>query len=286
MTATTFIGHFLGPDTHANRPAVTGLPNGTIYVCTTHQKLERVVSGAWADYASLGIPAAGTGIVATDPIWDGKGDLAAGTGADTAAKLTVGADGQVLTADSTQTAGMKWAAAGGSSGALTLLSSTTLGSAGTFDISSISGAYSDLIIQLIARDTSTGGSTIPVLRFNNDSGANYHENRTTTTGTSAPSTGETISGTSLAPGRFPGSTASANLFGVSEIIVAGYASTAFLKTVSVRGGTLVSLTSGGTNSYYGIGVWNSTAAINRVTITGNAAANLAAGSQLRIYGRS
>lgn len=58
MTATTFIGHFLGPDTHSNRPSASGLPNGTLYVCTTHGKLERVVSGAWADYATLGGPAA------------------------------------------------------------------------------------------------------------------------------------------------------------------------------------------------------------------------------------
>src|SRR3954469_5125836 len=54
MPATTFIGHFLGPDTHANRPAAAGLPNGTLYVCTTDHKIERVVAGAWADYATLG----------------------------------------------------------------------------------------------------------------------------------------------------------------------------------------------------------------------------------------
>jgi hypothetical protein len=112
MPATTFIGHFLGPDTHANRPAATGLPNGTLYVCTTHSKIERVVSGAWVDYATLG---GGAGM-ATDTLWDTKGDLAVATGADTAAKLAVGTNGQVLTADSTQTTGVKWAtaASGGS----------------------------------------------------------------------------------------------------------------------------------------------------------------------------
>jgi hypothetical protein len=59
MPATTFIGHFLGPDTHANRPAATGVPNGTLYVCTTDNKIERVVSGAWADYATLGSTSSG-----------------------------------------------------------------------------------------------------------------------------------------------------------------------------------------------------------------------------------
>jgi hypothetical protein len=108
MTATTFIGHFLGPDVHASRPAAAGLPDGTLYVCTTHNKIERTSSGSWVDYANL----AGAG-VAADPIFDAKGDLVAASAADTAARLPVGSNGQILTADSTQTTGIKWAAAGG-----------------------------------------------------------------------------------------------------------------------------------------------------------------------------
>lgn len=45
--------------------------------------------------------------------YDAKGDLLAGTGADAFAKLTVGANNTVLTADSTQTTGVKWATPGG-----------------------------------------------------------------------------------------------------------------------------------------------------------------------------
>lgn len=40
--------------------------------------------------------------------YDAKGDLLAGTGADAFAKLTVGTNGQFLTADSTQSTGVKW----------------------------------------------------------------------------------------------------------------------------------------------------------------------------------
>jgi hypothetical protein len=42
---------------------------------------------------------------------DAKGDLVAGTGADTFDKLTVGANNTVLTADSSTATGLKWAAA-------------------------------------------------------------------------------------------------------------------------------------------------------------------------------
>jgi hypothetical protein len=48
-----------------------------------------------------------TNTVATT--FDAKGDLVAGTGADTFAKLTVGANDTVLTADSATATGLKWA---------------------------------------------------------------------------------------------------------------------------------------------------------------------------------
>lgn len=44
--------------------------------------------------------------VATDTIFDAKGDLAVGTGADTAAKLSVGAFGEVVKADSSTSTGL------------------------------------------------------------------------------------------------------------------------------------------------------------------------------------
>lgn len=49
-------------------------------------------------------------------IVDAKGDLIAATAADTPARLAVGTNGQVLTADSTAATGLAWSTVGGSSG--------------------------------------------------------------------------------------------------------------------------------------------------------------------------
>ena len=59
-------------------------------------------------------------------IVDAKGDLIGATAADTPARLAVGTNGQVLTADSTAATGLKWATA---AGGLTLVKSQTIGSA-------------------------------------------------------------------------------------------------------------------------------------------------------------
>lgn len=52
---------------------------------------------------------AGGGGVATDAIFDAKGDLPVGTGADTAAKLSVGVAGSMVVPDSTASTGLRWA---------------------------------------------------------------------------------------------------------------------------------------------------------------------------------
>lgn len=49
-------------------------------------------------------------------ILDAKGDLIVATAADTAARLAVGSDGFVLTADSAEASGLKWAAAAAGGG--------------------------------------------------------------------------------------------------------------------------------------------------------------------------
>lgn len=92
-------------------------------------------------------------------IIDAKGDLIVGTAADTPARLAVGVtNGHVLTVDSTEASGMKWAA--GAAG-MTLLSTTTLSST-TTTISSIPGGYVDLAIYGVGTTWSTGSNRLSI----------------------------------------------------------------------------------------------------------------------------
>jgi hypothetical protein len=58
-------------------------------------------------------------------IVDAKGDIIAATAADTVSRLAVGANGTVLTADSTAATGIKWATTGASGKVLQVVQATT-----------------------------------------------------------------------------------------------------------------------------------------------------------------
>ena len=92
-------------------------------------------------------------------IVDAKGDIIAATAADTVARLGVGSNDQVLTADSTTSTGLKWATP--VSGSMTLLSTTTLSGA-TVTISGISQSYKSLfmIISGVTNATANGNFTV------------------------------------------------------------------------------------------------------------------------------
>ena len=101
-----------------------------------------------------------------------KGDLVAGSATNDAAVLGVGANNTVLTADSAEATGLKWATP--SSGGMTLISTTTLTGA-SVTLSSIPQTYIDLKIY-IRQFLPATDNTLLRLRFNGDSTANRYKN--------------------------------------------------------------------------------------------------------------
>ncbi len=112
-------------------------------------------------------------------IVDAKGDIIAASAADTPARLAVGANDTVLTADSSTATGLKWATA--SSGGMTLISTTTLTGASTV-ISSIPSGYVNLQLFIVDPLPATTG-VYGRLRINGDTNNRYTaETATQTTG--------------------------------------------------------------------------------------------------------
>ncbi len=99
-----------------------------------------------------------------------KGDI---YGFDTAAdRIPVGSDGQILTADSTQALGVKWAAGGGGGAIVLLEEHTADNSSGTLSFtSSISSAFDEYQIEIVGLQTA--GSTTVGFRFSTDGGVTY-----------------------------------------------------------------------------------------------------------------
>ena len=92
-------------------------------------------------------------------IVDAKGDLIAATAADTPARLAIGTNNQVLTADSTAATGMKWASV--PSGGMTLLSTTTLSGA-SVTIGSIDQTYVNLMVLIYGVTNSTASGSFRI----------------------------------------------------------------------------------------------------------------------------
>ena len=86
-----------------------------------------------------------------------KGDLAAATAASTPARLGVGTDGQVLTADAASDAGVKWAVTGTGD----LLADGSVPMTGDFDFAGQEAK--DMVIQQVANEAAVAAYASPVV---------------------------------------------------------------------------------------------------------------------------
>jgi hypothetical protein len=123
-------------DIAANRPAANSVAVGTLYYSTDVPTLERSDGSSWET-----MDGAGSGSI-PETILDDVGDLISATAADTPARLAVGTDGQVLTADSGEATGLIWADASSGSGFILPGGRLTLATATPVMIAGVSAATS------------------------------------------------------------------------------------------------------------------------------------------------
>jgi hypothetical protein len=115
----------------------------------------------------------GAGDTAIQPtIFDAKADLLTATAADTPARLAVGANDTVLTADSSTATGLKWAAP--AAGGMTSIASGTLSGA-SVSITSIPTTYNELWLYINGFDPATDDTNCQVTFNNITSGSKYQE---------------------------------------------------------------------------------------------------------------
>jgi hypothetical protein len=109
-------------------------------------------------------------------IVDAKGDLIGATAADTPARLAVGTNGQVLTADSTAATGLKWASA--AAGSFTYVGGASFSGASTQSLNSVfSSTYTNYLILCNIDSVSTGANINLRMRASGtDSSVSYYSN--------------------------------------------------------------------------------------------------------------
>ena len=226
--------------------------------------------------ASTVFPAAG----AINPTTiDAKGDLIGGTADNAFARLAVGANDTVLTADSTAATGLKWAAAGGANKSYSLLSTTSL-TGTSVTVSGLSGYdnFQIIIDQAICGTTSNQF----FFRFSGDTGSNYiwgggFNFNGSTYDQANMGNSQTAGSNQLLFGR-TGNASNGNLSG--GIFVTGGNNTTGTKAIIVQSTSQGGGTLGG--QMFSNAIWNNTAVISTITFK-SAGATFTAGT-MRIYG--
>jgi hypothetical protein len=184
-----------------------------------------------------------------------KGDLY--TYSTTDARLGVGTNGQVLTADSAEATGLKWATAGGGyTPTLTLLNSggTSL-SGSTTTVSGIS-AKQWLYFYVVGASTNTASNSAIAFQLNTDTGSNYLQ-------AGLIDIGGGVSGYGNTDTFFP-----IGLTGAAAGTVSGYGQVWNANATTPKPFmTFGAGTGSGYRSYYDIGHYAGTSAISSISLT-------------------
>lgn len=185
--------------------------------------------------------------------------------------LPLGTAGQVLTVNSGATA-PEWAAP--SSGGMTLLSTTTLGSTST-NITGISGSYNNLLI--IVRGMTSSTDDFPLIRLNNSTSTTYTYKASGSAAIGLRDGGFCPLGNPAADVKDDGTAANLTLF----MTVFDYAQTTNFKTFNFGG--FVQDTNQNNQALLGAGTLRSNSAVTSVTFTTNNGTYTIGGTVL-IYG--
>lgn len=132
-------------------------------------------------------------------IVDAKGDLIGATAADTPARLAVGTNGQVLSADSTASTGLKWVTP--SAGSYTLISTQTLSATSALNVNGcFTSTYKNYqILMNMTSATTTDYIYLKMRASGTDSSTNYYgwlQRNFSSSATQPTQTGNVSGGTS------------------------------------------------------------------------------------------
>jgi hypothetical protein len=197
---------------------------------------------------------------------DAKGDLLAGTADNTIGRLAIGTNGQVLTADSAETTGMKWATAA-AGGGWTSLASGSLSGAG-LTLSSISGSYKNL--RLVIRNAQFSNSTEPGVRIAGVSTNNYSRVAIMNDNNTGVTSGQGATNQVYTTYNTPAT----DTVGTWIIDFPDYANTTSTKIITSMARYVSAAAGNAAENCWAVGSYNSTAAITEInfrhTVTFNA----------------